>query len=256
MDAIWIVLILLTVFVAIGVVIAGGVTLFLRVRAREPINVNLRSLLRIYMLVVIVAGLLVFTRGAADLMQAGFATIGSNQFSYDPVYVRLPADDEPRPVSPLEIKDWQQLTDDELQQLSVLQTEHRQQQIELDEERSELGLDRALKEGLIQGISFLIIGILILASHLFGRRWLETGEEKEGLLNRVYLIVVTITFGIITIVYLPQAVFETISYVVLDPIDSFNRNTPGRNLALSFATLPIWLTYLWAIVRAMRRAPA
>jgi hypothetical protein len=228
--------------------------LFLRTRAREPINFDLRVLFRIYLLVVIVSGLLVFTQGASNMLQAGFASFGSDQFSYDPVYIRLPSDSAPQPRTALELKDRQQLTDIELQELADIEAERRTEQIALDEERRILGLDRAKKEGLIQGISFLIIGVLIWGSHFAARRWLETGEEKESLLNRVYLVVVTIPFGTITIVLLPQAVHETFSYIVLDPVDSFgSRTQPGDKLALSIATLPIWLIYLYGVICSMRK---
>jgi len=165
------------------------------------------------------------------------------------VYIRLPSDSAPQPRTALELKDRQQLTDIELQELADIEAERRTEQIALDEERRILGLDRAKKEGLIQGISFLIIGVLIWGSHFAARRWLETGEEKESLLNRVYLVVVTIT-----IVLLPQAVHETFSYIVLDPVDSFgSRTQPGDKLALSIATLPIWLIYLYGVICSMRK---
>jgi hypothetical protein len=257
MDLIWVALAALTFIIVIVVVVAGGVVLFLRMRAHESINFDLRVLFRVYLLVVIVAGLLVFTQGASNLIQAGFATLGSNQFSYDPVYIRLPSDSAPQPQTAVELKDRTQLTDVELEELADIETERRIEQIAVDEERRRLGLDRAKKEGLIQGISFLIIGLLIWLSHLAARRWLETGEERASLLNRIYLIVVTIVFGIITIVLMPQAVFETFSYVVLDPVDSFgSRTQPGDKLALAITTLPVWLIYLFEVVRSMRRATA
>ncbi len=256
MEAVWAILFVFIVFVVIVVVIAGGILLFLKARAREPINVNLRFLVRIYLLIVVIAGLLVTTQGSSDLLRAGFASMGSNQFSYDPVHVRLPSDDELQPRSPLEIKDRQQLTDAELVELTDFQNEQQELRLEQEAERRRLGLERAKDEGLIQGLSFLIIGVLILGSHFAGRRWLETGEEKESLLSRVYLVLVTITFGIITIVFLPQAVFETFRYAVLDPVNTFRNDQPGEKLALSITTLPIWLTYLYAVIRTMRRTPA
>ncbi|MCH7800078.1 MAG: hypothetical protein IIC24_00905 [Chloroflexi bacterium] len=253
MELVWIALISFAAFIGVAVVVVGGVVLFLRIRAREPIKIDLRFLVRLYLLVVIVAGLLLFTQGASKLMQAGFATVGDKQFSYRPVYVNLPTDSELRTQSALELKERSLLTDAELEQLSILQTERQRKQRELDEERRRLGLDRALKEGLILGITFLVIGLAIWSSHLAGRRWLETQEERESLLNRLYLIVVTITFGVITIVYLPQAVSEALSYALLDPFDRGEQ--PGEKLALSITSLPIWLIYLWEAIRAMRRIP-
>ena len=99
------------------------------------------------------------------------------------------------------------------------------------------------------------LGILILGSHFGGRYWLESAEEKESLLSRGYLVFVTVTFGIITIVFLPQAVSETFEYILDDPVGMYDddRSGPGGKLALSITTLPIWLIYLSAVIRTMRR---
>ncbi|MBT3942412.1 MAG: hypothetical protein HOC77_00445 [Chloroflexi bacterium] len=253
MEFVWAILAIFVIILVLVTVISGGVFLFLKLRAHEPINVNLRYLVRIYLLVVTVAGLLVITQGASDLLRAGFASAGSNQFSYDPVWVRLASDDAPQPRSPLEIKDRQQLTDEELDELVTFQNEQQELRTEQEAERRRLGLERAKDEGLIQGFSFLFIGVLIWGSHFAGRRWLESDEEKGSLLNRIYLVLITVVFGIITIVLLPQAVFETFRYVVLDPVDAFNTDQPGQKLALSITTLPIWLLYLYAVIRTMRR---
>ncbi len=251
MNAVWIALIAAAGLVFLAAVVAGGIVLFLRLRSREPINLNLRFLFRIYLLVVIVAGLLVFAQGASNLVQAGFASVGGKQFSYIPVHTQAPPAIGLRVApSALELKDRAQLTDAELEALSIIQRERRLKQIELDEERRRLGLDRAMKEGLIQGVSFLIIGLAIWGSHFAGRRWLETEGERDSLLSRVYLTLVTVTFGVITIVYLPQAVFETLSYVILEPLDQFRQ--PGEKLSLSITALPIWLIFLWQTIRAIR----
>ena len=251
MNAVWIALVASAGLVFLAAVVAGGVVLYLRLRAHEPINLNLRFLFRVYLLVVIVAGLMVFTQGASNLLQAGFASIGGKQFSYNPVHARIPGAIELREApSALELKDRAKLTDAELEELSIIQRERQERQNELNEERRRLGLDRAMKEGLIQGISFLIIGVAIWGSHFAGRRWMETPEERDSLLNRVYLTLVTITFGVITIVFLPQAVFETFSYLLLDPLDQYRQ--PGEKLSLSITALPIWLFFLWQAIRAIR----
>ena len=65
-------------------------------------------------------------------------------------------------------------------------------------------------------------------------------------------MLLTVIFGVITIVSLPQAVFETLRYAVLDPVS--DRYHPGEKLALSITALPIWLLYLWNSVRSVRRA--
>ena len=72
-----------------------------------------------------------------------------------------------------------------------------------------------------------------------------------GPLNRIYLILLTVIFGVITIVSLPQAVFETLRYAVLD--NGGRDGAPGGTVALSITALPIWLIYLWSSIRSVRR---
>ena len=133
MNAVWIALIAAAGLVFLAAVVAGGVVLFLRLRAREPININLRVVFRVYLLVVIVAGLIVFAQGASNLVQVGFASVGGKQFSYIPVHTQGP------PViyqrmgpSALELKDRAKLTDAELEELSIIQRERAQRQNELN----------------------------------------------------------------------------------------------------------------------------
>ena len=118
-----------------------------------------------------------------------------------------------------------------------------------------MGLQRARDEGLIGGVTFALLGALIWGAHVAGRRFLEQGaDERDGLLNRLYLTGATIAFGVLTIVLLPQAIFESLNYALLDDRDFGDH--PGETLALAITTLPIWLAFLWQAIRAVKRAPA
>jgi hypothetical protein len=177
-------------------------------------------------------------------------------FSYSPVYIQLPGDRAGVAPTPLELKDQSALTPAERQQLSEILAERERERMEIEQERRRLGLDRALDEGLIEGVGFGLIGALVWIAHLLGRRALEPKDEPEGLLSRLYLLVIVVVFGVITVVSLPQAVFETMRYGLLEPMGRFGPQVqPGGKLALSIATLPIWLFYLWSAIRAVRRAP-
>ena len=251
MEVVWVVLLVFGILVALGLLVGGAVFLIMRLRSGAPLSIDIRALVRIYLYVGIIAGLLVFTQGASELIKAGAAGIASNEFSYSPVWVELPSDKTPQPEHPLELADRSDLSPEELEQLSLILEERDQLNLEADEERDRLGRDRAFDEGLIEGISFAIIGALVWAAHMLGRRWIESPEDRAGPLNRIYLVLLTVIFGIITIVSLPQAVFETLRYAVLDPAGSTDQ--PGEKLALSITALPIWLIYLWYTVRAIRR---
>ena len=255
MEIVWFALIALGVIVGLAAMVAAVVFLFLRLRAKEPVNIDPRLLLRLYLYVAIIAGLLVFTQGASGLLRAGMAVAFGDDFSYRPVFVQVTGPQERVVPTPLELKDQRDLTEAEREQLTEIFAERERARTELERERRELGLDRALDEGIIQGVGFTMIGLLVWIAHVLGRRGLESREDAEGLLARLYLLAIVVVFGVITIVNLPQAVFEVMRFGLLEPVGRFGHDfQPGGKLALSITTLPIWLFYLWSAVRAVRRA--
>ena len=106
---------------------------------------------------------------------------------------------------------------------------------------------------MIQGISFTLIGGIIWGAHLFSRRKLETAKDRSSPISRAYLIIMVVIFGLITIINLPQAVFEGFRFYLLEPLNEFDRkSSPGGKLALSIVTLPIWIVYLVGAIKAAR----
>ncbi len=260
MGVIWLTLIAFTTLVIFALITGIAIFLFTRFRAGMTVHISLRYLLRLYMYIVIIAGLLLFTQGLSELLKAGLAGALDNDFSYRPAYIpTTPEEDQLHRQHPLEIKQQQQiLTPEEQEELDRHRTFRNERLAELREERRVEGLDRALREGIIAGVSFTIIGAIIWILHVLGRRWLETPEERAELINHVYLIIVVVTFGAITIVNLPQAISEgVIYYLPVVPSGEFHRLTPltppGGKLALSIVALPIWIVYLMGTIRAVRR---
>ena len=253
MEAIGVVLVVFLILVAVALVFGGAIFLFFRFRAGEPVSIALRFLLRIYVYVIIIAGILLITQGLSNLLQAGLGSGLGKDFSYRPVYVGfkpVPVRVAPPPGEPAN-----ELTAEEREEIRQYSEEQERIRIEQQSEARRKGLDRALEEGLVKGVSFAIIGAIIWAVHLLGRRWLETKEERESPLNRIYLIIVVVIFGIITIVNLPQAVFESFRFYLLEPLDEFSRQSPpGGKLSTSIVTLPIWIFYLVGAIRAARKS--
>lgn len=249
---VWIILIAFLILVGVAAVVAASVFLFLRLRAGVNIRIPLRFLLRLYVYIILIVGLLLITEGASELLKAGLGAFDKD-FSYEPVFVGF--DREPRKIDPLELKDTKDLTDEELERLTEIRVEVQQKELELRREERRRGLDRAMDEGLIQGVSFTLIGVIIWGAHVVGRRKLETQEEAADYVSKIYLIVLVVIFGIFTLVNLPQGVFEGLRFYLLDPIDEFSRNDPpGGKLAISIVALPIWITYLMGTIRAVRKA--
>ncbi len=265
MAFLWITLIVFLVLVGVSVLIGGVVYLIQRLRSGSGLVLPMRFLLRLYLYVVIIAGLLLLAQGISGLLQVGLASALGNDFSYHPAYLGLERKPiaiaplryelQPRATDPLELKERAQLTEAELEELSKILAQREQDRIEQNRKQRILGLERARKEGLIQGISFTLIGGIIWGAHLFSRRKLETAEDRNSPINRGYLIIMVVIFGLITIINLPQAVFEGFRFFLLEPLDEFSRNSPpGGRLALSIVTLPIWIGYLVGAIKAARRA--
>ena len=254
MEAIWIALVVFVVLVAVGLVISGAVFTFLRFRTGSGVRIPLRLLLRLYIYIVIIVGLLLLTQGVTELVRAGLAGAGGKDFSYRPVFAKIPGEVGLRAPRPVELKDRAELTEEELEELSRVIAEREEKSLELRREARRKGLDQASKEGIIEGVTFTIVGALIWIAHVMGRGWLETREERESPINRIYLVLVVVIFGVITIVNLPQGISEGFRFYLLDPLDEFSRDSPpGDKLGLAIATAPIWIIYLAGAIRAVRR---
>jgi hypothetical protein len=113
---------------------------------------------------------------------------------------------------------------------------------------------RRQTEDLVRGVTFVIFGGVFWAAHWWARRSLAMGIDRSGL-HRAYLILGTAIFGIATIALLPMGIYQALSYAIVPP-DQFSYR-PGAGDALSggLAALPLWLAYLWLVQRALRTAP-
>ena len=229
-------LVVLGVIAAIG----GGIYYFISLRRGENVQVSLRGLFRAYLYLLALISLLIMVGGAAQLVNVGFASALGNDFSYHPRWV-----DDPPPPS-------RNLLDTEGRPRELTEAE-REEDRRIEEERRVKGLERAYEEGLLDGIVFTGIGAILWGVHVWSRRKLETPEEREnGILNRIYLIVVLLAFGIITISSLPVGVRDALHYAILD---SDRGSPPGGRLSTAIVALPFWLVYLAGTVRAIRRQP-
>lgn len=109
-------------------------------------------------------------------------------------------------------------------------------------------LDRAREGTVINAVSLMIIGAIIWTVHAFGRRRLESEEERGDILNRAYLIAALLMFTIAAIVSLVTGIPETLRYFFLDSLD--RHESPGGPLSVAVVALPIWIYYLILTLRA------
>ena len=224
---------LITGLVLLGLAAAVGGVIYYVIRARsgEAVSFPLRLLFRAYLYIISIISIVILVVGGASLVRAGLGATLGKEFSYSSAYIKF----VPRPVVPEETP--KELTPEE------------------EEVQLESGLDRAFKEGILDGLSSIVVGALVLGLHMWGRRRLESEEDRTSMLNRVYLILLLVIFGIVALTALPMAINDTLRYYILD-LDEFSRVVPGSRLAMAIVTVPVWAYYLYATLRALRREEA
>jgi uncharacterized protein DUF5671 len=225
---------LVGVLTALGVLGAIGllVVLFLQ-RGRDGMDLSLGGLLRVYLYLASLAGVIAFAIGLAGIISYVLAA----GFGLDVVYGGA----TPRPLPaiapvcppnttcpPFAIPLQQQFPDDRT---------------------------RRQTEDLVRGVTFVIFGGVFWGAHWWARRALAGYAERGSGLHRAYLILGTAIFGIATIAFLPMGIYQALSFAIV-PLDQFSFR-PGAGEALSggLAALPLWLAYLWLVQRALRTTP-
>lgn len=275
----------LLIILGIGAAIGGGVYMMQAARRGEKQEFPTRSLFRMYLALLSIVSLLLMVGGVGHLVNAGMSAGLSREFSYRPLYSgddfgpRVPlsraqvlqgeqntlqlkqnALDEKEAALQLKQDATQEERDATQAQQTLLNQEraalqeewviYQEEQDVLQEERDRKGLKRAFQEGLLKGLSFTFFGGILWGAHVWGRRKVETEEErKTSLLSRIYLLVLVLIFGIITVSSLPSGAFESLRFYVLD--QGF-RQPPGKELATAIVALPVWLLYLKGTIQAIR----
>lgn len=178
------------------------------------VDVSARSLLRLYLYIASLAGLLVFVIGIASLLDwaAGAA------FGVQAVYGRAPS------VWP-SFMDYSNFAD-----------------------QSAMRHDDAL----LQGLTLTVFGALFWGGHAFARRSLGP-DERSSVLRRAYNVLCTFVFGVGTVVMLPVGIYQLLSYVLVTPAADVFKSGFGDSLAGGIASVPVWLVYLTRVVRAAPR---
>jgi hypothetical protein len=220
--------------VTLGVVglIALGVVAFIQ-RGQGTLDLSLRGLLRVYLYLASLVGVVVFTLGIAGVAAFLLAAVFGRDVIYggpppQPVQFAVPACPPNTTCPPAPTFPQRQIPDER---------ERRQQ------------------EDLVRGITQLVFGAIFWGAHWAARKGVVGGDEKSSGLYRSYLILGTAIFGISTIVLLPTGIYQALSQALIEAQPNTFRQGAGESLSGGLATLPIWLLYLWLVQRALR-APA
>lgn len=181
-----------------------------------------RTLLRTYLYIASLAGVILFVVGLASLVNVGLAAAGGNEFAYgvtpQPV-INCP------PGAPAGCE------------ASVPRAPDAQ---------------RRRDEDLIRGITFTAFGLLFWGAHFAARRGLAGRDEPGSPIRRGYLLLGTVIFGLATIVLLPTGIYQVLSDTLLPAQPNTFRSGASESLGGGIAALPVWVLFLWQVIRDMR----
>lgn len=215
------------------IAVLGGlaliIILFLQ-RGRDGLDLSPRNILRLYLYLASLAGLVVFAVGMASAMNYGLARTVGDVFIYggntSPAEVR---------ACPPGAEGCKELTEEE------------RARIERDEQ---MFRERRRDEDLIRGITYSVFGGLFWVAHWAARRGL--GEDVPAL-RRGYLMLGTVVFGLATIVLLPTGIYQALSNILLTRPENTYVNGADA-LGAGIVSLPVWLVYLRLVVVEFRTA--
>jgi uncharacterized protein DUF5671 len=220
---------LLTGFAVVAVIVAVLV-IFLQ-RGRDTFDLSLDGLLRAYLYVASLAAVIVFAAGVAGLIAYVLSAAVGFDFVYGGSFPQ-PAI-APAPCPP----------DATCPPVAIFRPQD-------DYRRFQQSQD------LIRGVTFVMFGAIFWGAHWLARRSLAPRDEHASGLYRAYLMVGTVIFGIATIALVPFGIFQALSFLIGGDQPGIFRPGVGETLPGGLAALPIWLVYLWLVLRTIRRGIA
>lgn len=200
-------------------------------RGREGVDLSPRGVLRLYLYVASLAGVVVFAVGLASVVNYGIARVAGDEFIYGgsrptPAVMRNCPPGATGCVEP---------TPEQIAEQQRIEGQQR---------------ERRRNEDLIRGLTFAVFGVLFWGAHWGARRGL--GEDAGApALRRGYLMLGTAVFGLATIVLVPTGVYQALSNAILTTPESAYRSGADA-LGGGIVSLPIWLLYLRLAVAELR----
>ena len=208
--------------------------LFLQ-RGKDGFDPSPRGLLRLYLYIASLAGIVVLSIGAASVVNYGLARAAGDQL----IYGGSPVPPIARPACPPEAagKGCVEPTAEELE---------RQRQAEQQQR------ERQRNEDLLRGITYASFGALFWGAHWAARRGLGESDASMVALRRGYLMLGTVIFGLATIVLLPTGVYQVLAFFILATPEGYYRQGADA-LGGGLVVLPVWLVYLRLVVTEFRQ---
>ncbi|HEV8534417.1 MAG TPA: DUF5671 domain-containing protein [Candidatus Limnocylindria bacterium] len=204
-------------------------------RGREGLDLSPAGLLRIYLYLGSLAGVVVFSVGLAGIL----AYVLAAGFGLDVMYGGAPPQPLPAVVAPCPPNQAACTP----APVPVLPPDFKDDRL------------RRQGEDLVRGVTFGVFGAVFWGAHWWARRALARSDEQRSGLYRAYLMLGTAIFGIATIALLPMGVYQALSLAIVPSGPYGYRPGAGDALSGGLGALPLWLAYLWFALRTLRSTP-
>lgn len=182
------------------------------------VDLGARGLLRLYLYVASLAGVVVTVIGVATLLDWA----SGNVFGVQAIYGRVPSQVDPN-FMPSNLASQQTL------------------QFQTD---------------LLRGLTLTIFGAAFWGAHRMLRRTFGADDERSSLLHRAHDVLGTFVFGAGVLVLLPVGIYQALSYALITPAPDVFQPGFGDSLAGGIVSAPVWLVYLYRVIRSVPRREA
>lgn len=224
------------IILSLVVLIAGIVSLILRVRRGQPLGVTFPFILSGYFYFISLLSLIILAGGLSTLVGAGLSTIWGKEFTYQKPHIVTV--EPPPPPSPLPIE--------APPKLRMLSPEEQQA-------RQERQVNLAFRRDLVAGSLLSAVSLAIWLAHTLGRRRLERRwGQRDVFLGRAYSILLLAFFSVASLIILANAIQQTVNYFIFEPQDIrfFGpRQPPGGSLGQVIVFGPIWILSLRSVLK-------
>jgi len=202
-------------------------------------HLNRKSYLAAYAYIVVIASIFMFAMGWSQLNLSLFERVYGQEFSYRPEWTSCPYKirptlDEPATAEP---------------QLPELQDPNCVEGYEYDV--------IAAKRDLVEGITLMITALLIGLVH-FMIIWSVRETDESQWVYEKFLFVGLALFGVTSLIAIPLSIYSSINFFLYGPPELGleyipDDEIPGPALATAIAFAPIWILYIIAFIRRMKK---
>lgn len=213
------------------VILAGAVVLLLR-RGEGGLDISFQTVVSAYLALVIGAALIVAAAGFARVLKAAFSDAFGRDFSYQSFVSSVPVRPSVPPGVPMPAPEEQERVQREA------------------EERERNRVENLYRDDVVYGVTMLVVGILMFGIHAAGRQFLRRRAGEPPLIHRAYLLLMLGTTSVVALASLIAATADLARRYILQSVGpEVMLPSPGGALATTIAFIPLWLWFLFRILR-------